>query len=342
MGVRFLWLALLCPTLALAAEATGAARLSASVGADTNPGRDFGDVPRPDAVASAMGTAEGALRSGALALNGSYALGGRTFASQQEADLWVQAADLDLAVTATPWLRVGLAGRAKDRHAGSRGRAYADLSAGPFVALVPSPALALELHAEARRFLYRDAEAFSFGAGELRLLGRYRLSPRHAFSLSLLSARERYAAEAVDAHAQTLGTRRRDTRLGGALGYRYRGPFALSLEYGLEGVSSNSFGEAQLRHRVTATLGLRLPARLMLFLEGALQLTRYPDGVYLSPEILLLEDDENLNSAAVRLVRPLSPHVDLELSYGVYQTRLSQTGLSYLRQLATAGATLRF
>jgi hypothetical protein len=346
VGVRLLWLVLLwllllCPTSALA-DASGAARFQLSTGLDTNPGRDFGDAATPDAVASLAGQLQGQLRQDAILLEGSYELGGRAFASSQDADLWVQAARAS--ASWAPWtaLTFGVEGRAKDRHAGSRGRGYADLFGGPFVAVFPTPALSFELHADAHRFLYRDAFAYSFGAGELSLLARYQPTRRHGVSLSLLATDERYASPAVSPGGDDLGFRRGDTRLGAAVEYRYRGPFALAVGYGFQSVASNSFGEAQRSHRLTASLGLRLPERLMLFLEGALQLTQYPDGVYLSPQILLLEDDENLSSASARLVRPVNAHLDLELRYGLYQTTLPQNGLHYLRQLATAGATLRF
>lgn len=342
MGVRLLWLALLCPALALAADASGSVRLQASFGLDTNPGRDFGELATPDAVTSLTGEGEGALRRGALQLQGRYALGGRLFASQQDANVLVQAARVSAAAEVGQALTLGVEGRAKDRRAGSRGRAYTDLVGGPFVALSASRALSFELHAALHRFLYRDAFDYSFGAGELTLTARERLSRHHALSLSLFGAGERYGVEAVDEAGLGRGERRVDRRLGGEVGYRYRGPFALSVAYRLEQVGSNSFGEAQLRHRLSATAGVRLPWKVLLLFQGALQLTSYPDGVFLSPQILLLEDEEGLTSATARLVRPVNAHLDLELRYGLYQTRLSQNGLSYLRQLATAGATVRF
>jgi len=337
-----LWPLLLCPRLALAADVSGAARLQLSTGLDTNPGRDFGDAATPDAMASLSGQLQGQLRQDAFFLEGSYELGGRAFATSSAADLWVQAARAS--ASWAPWtaLTFGVEGRAKDRHAGSRGRGYADLVGGPFVAARPSKTLSFELHADAHRFLYRDAYAYSFGAGELSLLAHFQPTRRQGFSLSLLAADERYATQAVGFSGDELGVRRDDHRVGGAVQYRYRGPFALAVGYGFQSVGSNSFGEAQRSHRFTASVGLRLPQRLMLFVEGALQLTQYPDGVYLSPQILLLEDDENLSSATARLVRPLNAHLDVELRYSLYQTALPQNGLHYLRQLATAGATFRF
>jgi hypothetical protein len=342
VGVRVLWLALLCPTLALAADASGALRLSFNAGMDTNPGRDFGDVASADGAFSALGVAEGRVRGERWSLTGEYELGARAFATQRDANLWVQAGSASAAWAPGELWTVGVEGRAKDRHAGSRGRAYADLAGGPFLALFPSGSWDLELHAEARRFLLRDEPAYSFGAGMLTAVARYRLSRHHGFSGELHLSRERYAAWAVEPSGTPLDETREDTRTGGTVGYRYRGQIALAFAYGLDDVVSNSFGESQLRHRLTATAGVHLPLRLMLFVDLALQLTRYPDGVYLSPELLLLEDDENLSSAAARLVRPLGRHLDLELRYGLYQTRLPQNGLTYVRQQMSAGVTLRY
>ena len=69
-----------------------------------------------------------------------------------------------------------------------------------------------------------------------------------------------------------------------------------------------------LRHRLTGNAGVRLPWQLTLLAQGSLGLTAYPDGIYLSPEIILVEEDEGQNSLSLKLARPVTQKVDAELS----------------------------
>ena len=75
---------------------------------------------------------------------------------------------------------------------------------------------------------------------------------------------------------------------------------------------------------------------------GALQWTAFPDGIFLSSDILLLNDEENANSASVRLARPLSDSVDVELRYALFQYQLVAQKLSYQRQVAFVGLSARW
>ncbi len=110
--------------------------------------------------------------------------------------------------------------------------------------------------------------------------------------------------------------RRCEPRAGPARGRRARWPawatptggrWRWGWRYAFQELASNSYGETVLRHRLSASAGVRLPAAASTLLaQGALVLNRYPDGVFLSPEIILTEDDEAQNSLSLRLVRPLS------------------------------------
>ncbi len=86
---------------------------------------------------------------------------------------------------------------------------------------------------------------------------------------------------------------------------------------------------------------MRLPWKLTLLAQGSLGLNLNPDGVYLSPEIILLEEDEALNSLSLKLARPLTERLDVELSYAVYDTQLPRNNLFYFRQVGSVGITWR-
>jgi hypothetical protein len=135
--------------------------------------------------------------------------------------------------------------------------------------------------------------------------------------------------------------RREDGALSASVGYTYRGPVALGLTYTVQDVGSNSFGQSVTHHRLSGSAGVRLPWKVTLLAQGSLGLSRYPDGLYLSPEIALLEEDEGQNTLSLKLARPLRQSLDLELTYGLYSTSLPRNGLSYFRQVLGVGVTWR-
>ena len=59
------------------------------------------------------------------------------------------------------------------------------------------------------------------------------------------------------------------------------------------------------RDRIGLVFGAPLFWRLMVMIDVNLRFSQYPDGLYVSPEILTLDEgSENLSSAAFKLVRP--------------------------------------
>ena len=332
---------------ALAADAEGRLRVTGRLLLDSNAPRDFsltgaqaaGDTD--DLVLGLIASGEGRYTAERWQLVGRYDGGVRAYLGFSQENTLVQSAALEGSHALGTSLGVGVEGRAKDRRGGSRG--YTDLAASAFTEYAPDTRLAVRGRLGAHRFVYAPDPSVNFGALEAGALARYRLDRRHALSLTGEYGARRYATAARlprDAPPRTTG-RRQDTALLAGVGYTYKGPFTLALGYAYQEVSSNSFGESTRRHRLSATAGVRLPARLTLLAQGALGLNVYPDRIYLSPEIILLEDDEAQNTLSLRLVRPVSERVDLELSYAAYGTRLPENGLSYFRQVGGVGLTWR-
>ena len=331
---------------ALAAEGReGSLRLSAGTLLDGNAPRDFSDGGTgagADLGLHLLGSAAGRYTADRYQLVGRYDLGGRLYLRYRGESTLIQAAHVEASHALGRTLGAGVEARAKDRRGGAR--AYSDLGASAFVEYVPDVRLDVRLRAGAHRFVYRPYRSADFGGPELSLTARYRLDRRHSATLSGEWGRRRYGIVAQPAPGLAPGAapgRRVDGLLSAGVGYGYRGPVALTLGYGFQELSSNSFGETVLRHRLSASAGLRLPLRLTLLAQGALVLNRYPDGVFLSPEIILTEDDEAQSSLALRLVRPLTDSLDLELSASVHGTRLPRNGLDYGRQVAALGLTWR-
>ncbi len=326
----------------------GSLRLSAGTLLDGNAPRDFSDGQVPaqaDLGLHLLGSAAGRYTAERYQLQGRYDLGGRLYLLRYPSEsTLIQAASLEASHAVGRTLGVGVEARAKDRRGGAR--AYSDLGASAFVEYVPDLRLDVRLRAGAHRFVYRPDRTADFGGPELSFTGRYRFDRRHSATLSGEWGRRRYGVVAERAPAPNVPVgptpfRRVDGMLTAGVGYAYRGPVALGVGYAFQELASNSYGETVLRHRLSATAGVRLPLRLTLLAQGALVFSRYPDGVFLSPEIILTEDDEAQNSLSLRLVRPLSASVDLELSAGVHGTRLPRNDLDYGRQVAALGLTWR-
>ncbi|WP_224372236.1 hypothetical protein [Hyalangium versicolor] len=337
--------ALVLPGGARASDTEGALRLTSRLMVDSNAPRDFHgpETPAPlaDLALSVLAAADGRITGESLQLVGRYELGGRKYARYTSEDVLVQAGALEGSMALGTQAGLGLEGRAKDRRGGSRD--YSDLGADAFLEYVPDVRLALRIRAGAHRFVYRPDSRANFGGSEVGFLGRYRFDRRHSLSVFGEYGGRRYGVEArppPERQGLSLG-RRQDGALSAGATYTYRGPLALGLTYTFQEISSNSFGETVLRHRLSGSVGLKLPWNVTALAQGALGLSRYPDGIYLSPEIILVEEDEGQNALSLKLARPVNAHLDLELSYSLYGTRLPRNELSYLRQVAGVGLTWR-
>lgn len=332
--------ALVLPGLSDAAEFQGSARIHAAAGPDTNARRAYnGDSP--DAPASLQLTLQGGVRGDGWLLTGGYDGGVRKFFAEPSEDTLVQQANAEGAYRIADSLAVGLDTFVKDRRGAQR--SYTDLSGRLFLTFSPDAKIEVRLSGGARRYWYHPALlAHSYTAGEGSLSARYRLDRHHAFTVFGDYGQRRFGIPPRLAGGGVGTGVREDLILGAGVGYAYRGPFNVSVSYVYFDEGSNAYGERLVRHRLTATYGMRLPWELVLLAQGALQLTSYPDGVFLSPEQQLSEDDENHNNVSLKLLRPITDRLDAELRYALYQNALPQNGFRYFRQVATVGLTFRF
>jgi hypothetical protein len=335
-------LGLAVPTGVNASSWSADARLSAGAGVDSNARRDYQQLgPQADAVASLIGTAQLHWLSERGQADAGYQLGLRKFLRLAAEDTLVQSGSAQ----GTWWLArawgLGAEGFIKDRRGGDRD--YSDLSGSGLVQFAPDASFDLRLRGGGHRFVYRPNFAYSFRATELGLQGRYRFDRRHSLSATgELGFRSYNSTARPDPRLESPPAleQRQDLALLAGLAYNFRGPFALTLAYNYGQAASNSFGESLYRHRLSAAVALRLPLQLTLLGEAALQFTRYPDGPYPTPDVILIEDD-NYDSLSVKLLRPVTKHVDVELHYALYHTELPQNALTYLRQVAWIGFTWR-
>lgn len=325
---------------AAAAEPAGSLRANASIGGDSNARRVFGPG-EPDVVASLLLDAAGRLSAGPMDLGGGYSAAGRKFFALSTEDTLAQEAEAEAGARPLGSVQLAVNGRAKDRRGGPR--RYTDLQSSAALRWRAIPELEVELHGGAHRFIDWAVFEYSYSSPEAGARVRFRFDRHHTLSLGGDVGHRKYnsLARMEATMPDPPEVIREDGVLTADASYSYRGPFQLSAGYRYFDADSNSYGETVRFHRVELTLGTPLPWDLLLFAQLTLQLAEYPDGVFLSEEFFLREDDERHNSVSFKLVRPLSERVDLELRYGVWVNVLPQNELFYFRQAGSIGLAFR-
>ncbi len=341
----------LVSAVADAAELDGRVRLSTGAGVDTNARRDYSQLGAvSDGMLSLTGAAEGRVQFERAQLSGTYDGGLRRFLLYPTEDVLIQAAEGEASMALGRVFGMGVQGRGRDRRGGQRD--YTDLSGSVFFDFVPDSALSLRAFAGGHRFVYWPVFGYSFSATEVGGSARYRIDKRHSLLAFGELGMRRYSSEARpapslpdDSSSQPISLGRRlDTAFQVGGGWAWRGPFTVSLSYAYLDQDSNSFGETSRRHRLSGSAGFRLPWKIYLFTQVTGQFTDFPDGVFLSPdapEVNLAEDSENHNAVSVRLVRPVSKDLDVELRIARYWSQLRENELDYRREVGWIGLTWR-
>lgn len=355
----------LCLLLTLGAASTNAADFRGDVrawtgaGVDTNPRRDFTSAnitPPIDLFGGLLVAANGAVETDWGQLNAGYDFGGRKFLSFPREDTLIQSVTLDGSVAVGNSLGVGLSGRIRDRRGAQR--EYSDLAGELYLEYLPDAHLDLKIRAGAHRFLYWNQFGSSYWGPSFGALIVYRFNRRHsAFLLGDFEPHSHNATaclrvvspdkpDDVVCQQDPAPPRRQDSVIAIGVGYTFRGPAHFTAQYAYVDSSSNSFAETYRRHRLSATLGLRLPLDFTLLLSGAVQLAQYPEGLRLTnelpgaPDLKLPEDDENANMVSVKIVHPLGKYFDIDLKYAVYFNKLGT--FTYLRMVGSLGVAWKW
>ena len=329
------------------ARLTGGASVTLNLGVDTNARRVIGETAVTDTFAGLSARAKGGVHLGQNHLfHGRYDIGLKKFINLDAEDLMVQRLRRGYAAHLSAW-RFDTEAEAKLRSSRNGLRDYLDVSALFSARRQIGRDVSLRGEMGARRFSYPHADDYGFWAGELSLWGTWQPHRRVQLTLGVRGALPDYDGEARLSDASHGDERRRDHLLSVRLQAAYRGPVVVQAGYLWIGNWSNSFGESFQRHRLFAAMTARLPWSIFVGLHLAWQSVHYPDGLFLSDDLidLLLYDDESLSNSTLKLSRPIGRHLEIELkyslSYGELPRRDDDTSLSYLRQVATIGVVGR-
>ena len=342
---------LLLSTGASAADFQGRARLWVGPAFDSNAKRDFVSstvATQPDLFLFGSGQLEGILKLGErVRLLGSYDVGGRKFVFAPTEDTVVQAAQLEGTVTFANYFAVGLAGHARDRRGAERD--YTDLVGGAVVDFFPTPSVDMRVQVSAHRFLFYNRFSYSFWGPDGTVSARYRFNRRHSVSVfgsynaRTFNGLARHAPGPEGAEPPPDETRF-DPVFGAGASYSFRGPFHFSFSYSYtDNQGSNMYGERVQRHRLNGTAAFRLPWALTLLTSLTWQPTVFLDHVYLATnDLTVVEDDENVSSLTLKLVKPLNKYLDLDVRYAGYLGFLPQNDFLYLRHVVSLGLAVNF
>jgi len=315
-------------------------------GVDTNPHRTVGEADETDEYLSLTASGKGSVSDGKThLLAGQFDTGLKKFARISDEDVFVQQAQAEYAASFGA-LQAGASGSGRLRVFRGHSRDYDDFAGEAFVDWGVSRAFSARLAAGLRRFLYEPDHGYDSAGPQAGLTLRYLPARGQSACLALTGAIPRFSGQRRTASLSTLDERRRDTLLGIQGVYSYRGPLAVQAGYSYAWDDSNSFGESSQRHRIWAAVTTRLPFGLFGMLQAAWEMVRYPDGILLSEDLLLL-DDEAQSSVAAKLAWPLTSSVDVEARWALYWVRLppprdgSAGFADYLRQTVGVGVALR-
>ena len=100
---------------------------------------------------------------------------------------------------------------------------------------------------------------------------------------------------------------------------------------------SNSEGEAYSRLRGVVVVGTRLPLDLTLAAQGAIQLTRYDDGISLGQRYFLGDDDETQNMVDLTLSRRLFADLSVDARVAWYTNELNDEAVRFSRLTCSLG-----
>ncbi len=326
---------------ALAAEGQGDAEVAVGGGYDTNPDHALDGLAQPDGLIEGVGNGEGLVALGGvpLTLSGRYDIGARHYFTLDRDDVVAQSATAEASYRFDPATWVGINGRAKDRESRDGARDYRDFAAALFAQNRLRYVL-LELDLGAERFAYLPDSDYSYGGPQATFTATVPFEKRHLVHASLSGTWELFDGEATDVEGTPTGPRR-DGVLVASIGYTYRGPVRVTADYSFTEDASNSYGQTSQRHRLTASVAVLLPWHVVLSATGALQFTSFPQGVAVSPQILLLEDTENTDELALKLTRAWELGPVVELQGATYRSDFATNGLDFERTLlqATVGCT---
>ncbi len=335
-------------------------RVRATLGAewDTNAKRALSDTANltQDGLSRLVLDLAGSVEiGGAHWLDLGYVLGAKRFFTESSEDLWVH----DLRGTTTHRLTTGMTASLfssfRSNRIKSGLRDYDLFHIGAEWRYQPIKTLRFMLHGGFQNFSFAPEQRFAYRGPEFGGTISFNPTPKLQLQGGLEVIRRDYRGNAL-----VVGTRiventeeavltfcddplegltctpieRDDQELRYKLGIVYQGGFIVGADYLLMVQRSTSNLEDIDRHRASAFISLWLPLKLSLSLLGQIQ---FSQGVSVTQNRLLQEDDEAQNSVELQLARHVTTHLRLELRYAFFRNQFNSNNVHFARHTVYVG-----
>ena len=283
-------------------------------------------------------------------LHAEYLVGGKLFVRQDEEDALTNQVDLSYQHRVDELFWPGVELSFKDLTLNGSARDYALVTAAAFADLPLWPGGVLRPRAGYRAFVYKPDGSYDNKGPLAGLMVRQRVVKRLGVYLSYEFQDRGYEGKAwrlvpdIAGAVKIIrsGEARADATHTLSAGVEFHRGVLLSGGYTLVYNASDSVGESIVRHRVMLLASAKPIWDVYVHLIGAVQWTTFTDGLFVSQQLFLEEDDENQNSLTAKLSREIAYRVSAELKYSLYVSEFSSGGLSFTRQVYFAGVSWKY
>ncbi len=133
-----------------------------------------------------------------------------------------------------------------------------------------------------------------------------------------------------------------DTNHNILLRLNYESDILLSLSYNPEINISNSIGESVFRQRFQLSVASQIFLDIYINILLSFMVSSFKDGILISDQILLINDNENRNYVIIKLSREIVKNLMLEIKYSYFYSEFSNYTTSFSRYTIASGLCLRF
>ena len=281
-------------------------------------------------------------------INALYYTGGKLFFDEHDEDVLVNGADAGYRYRAARDVMLGVAGAAKDSTQKVSRRDYSTAGGYGQIFIFLWPRSYTELRGGYRLFHYKPLHDFSY-AGPAIGVNITQDLPYHfgvaaGYDFHYRNYEMKSYQRLVLSDGQEILNRTNQSRLDEnhvvSASLEYRSDFILRGAYYFQLNNSNSAGESVQRHRVGATGTFTPGWDIYIDLKATLQFTQFTDGLSVSQQFFLEEDDENQTSFSARISRLIYGPLAVEARYALYRNQFSEQDIRFMRQVVSLGLSM--
>ncbi|MCX7958098.1 MAG: hypothetical protein N3B13_03545 [Deltaproteobacteria bacterium] len=209
----------------------------------------------------------------------------------------------------------------------------------------------LKLLAGYEKFIFDFSNNYSYESPVAGLISSFNIDENLSINLNYLFRYMMYDSFAYrklgNIEKDTLltertGNKRKDTNHSLIARLNYESDLLISLTYNPEINSSNSAGESVFRQRFQISMTSMLFFKIYLNMLLSVMISSFKDGILISDELLLINDNENRNYIIFKLSREVYKKTMVELKYSYYYSEFSNYITQFSRSVVSAGVCLKF